>query len=210
MTNHEIESWPDKEVQSSNIWPRVPELKETVSSCYTALLTLSRRLLQLLALALHLPGTYFDAVFRPPSATCRIIHYPPQKPNDSSTLGIGAHQDIECFTILCQGEEAGLHFLNSNGEWIEVPPVPGALVLIIGDLMARWSNDTFPSTLHRVINRTGRSRHTVAFFFGPSHEADIIPLTTCINDGEVARYEPIRAGEYVMRRLKAQKLDVDE
>ncbi|EOO01943.1 putative clavaminate synthase-like protein [Phaeoacremonium minimum UCRPA7] len=203
------EAWGDNLMQGPNYWPSMPGFKERVSPYYAECLTLGRRLIRLFASALGAPENYFDEMFRRPGAMMRLIHYPPQQPDDVNVLGISPHQDIECFTILCQGEEAGLQILNGKGEWIEAPPIKGTFVVNIGDMMSRWSNDVFTSTLHRVINKTGRERYTIPFFFGPSYDAVIAPLPfkTCNSDGKGPRYEPVQAGEYVWKRLADQKVD---
>lgn len=201
-------AWGENAMQGPNYWPSLPGFKEKVSPYYAECTTLARRIISLFASALGAPEAYFDAMFRIPGAMMRIIHYPPQQPDDIETLGIGAHQDIECFTILCQGEEAGLQILNGGGEWIEAPPIKGTFVVNIGDMMSRWSNDVFTSTLHRVINRTGRERYSVPFFFGPSYDTVIAPLPfrTCNGDGKGPHYEPVQAGDYVWKRLAKQKI----
>lgn len=196
-------------MQGPNYWPSAFDLQSEVAPYYSEMLTLGRRLIRLFALALNAPEDYFDAMFRTPGAMLRLIHYPPQEPNDPDQLGIGAHQDIECFTILCQGDEDGLQVLNSEGEWIEAPAMKGTFVVNVADMLSRWSNDEFISTLHRVINKSGGERYSIPFFFGPSYETVVEPLTFSASSVErkAPKYEPIQAGDYVWKRLAIQKLD---
>ena len=100
-------------------------------------LALARRIVRLLAKVLELPENYFDPVVTHPGAMLRLLKYPAQDPSQPDALGIGAHTDIECFTILCQGTQPALQILNVNGEWIEAPPIPGTFVVNIGDMLAR-------------------------------------------------------------------------
>ena len=118
--------------------------------------------------------------------------------------------DIEAFTILCQGEQPALQILNVDGQWIQAPPVEGTFVVNIGDMLARWSNDVFISTVHRVHNSTGCERYSIPFFFGPSYDTHLQPLPTCIPDGGKAGYAPIVAGDYVWQRLAQSRLTKEE
>jgi isopenicillin N synthase-like dioxygenase len=194
-------------MNGSNIWPDLPGFKDGVAGYYGECLSLARRLIRLFAEVLYLPESFFDEMFVRPGAMSRVIHYPPQPANDPDTVGIGMHTDYECFTILCQDEQPGLQILNVAGEWIEAPPIPGTFVVNIGDMLARWSNDVFISTVHRVLNSTGKERYSVPLFFGPSYNVMIEPLQTCLADGEKPKYEPILAGDYVWRRLEKSRLN---
>lgn len=136
----------------------------------------------------------------------RIIHYPPQSPNDPTALGIGAHTDIECFTILSPGPIPALQILNSEGEWIQAPPISGTFVVNIGDMLARWTNDRFISTVHRVWNVTGEERYSIPFFMGVNYDAVIETLEGCLERGEEGKYGPVVAGDYVYERLAASRL----
>jgi len=183
-----------------NAWPSsIPGLKATLATYYGHILTLARRLIRLFAQVLELPETYFDHMFKIPGAMCRILHYPPQPPS-STTLGIGAHTDIECFTILCQGTQPALQILNTDGEWLAAPPITGTFVVNIGDMLSYWSNDLFISTVHRVLNITGEERYSIPFFMGPNYETLVEPLESCIKAGK-KNYDSILAGDYVFRRL---------
>lgn len=198
-------------VSGQNLWPETkPELRRAIAEYYGQVLILARRLIRLFALVLSLPETYFDEMMQHPGSMGKILHYPPQPAlGPDPPFGIGAHTDIECFTILCQGGNVpALQVLNPNGEWILAPPISGTFVVNIGDMLARWSNDTFRSTIHRVLNITGRERYSMPVFIGPSYDTVIRPLETCLVDG--AKYDPISAGLYVWKRLAISRLDKDE
>lgn len=197
-------------MQGPNAWPAQQGFKEHVAAYYGEVLGLARRLVRLFALVLGLPRNHFDSVITRPGAMLRLLKYPAQDPSKSDAFGIGAHTDIECFTILCQGTQPALQVLNIEGAWIEAPPIPGTFVVNIGDMLARWSNDVFISTVHRVLNVTGHERFSVPFFFGVNYDAMIEPLETCIKEGQTAAYEPVQAGDYVWRRLAKSRLNEEE
>ena len=189
-----------------NVWPPYPGFREALSDYYGEVLTLARQLIRLFAEVLELPADFFTPLVSKPGAMGRLIHYPPQSASDPEALGIGAHTDIECFTILCQGTVPALQILNSAGEWIQAPPIPGTFVVNIGDMLARWTNDKFISTVHRVWNITCEERYSIPFFFGVNYDATIKTLEPCLEEGQTSKYEPVVAGDYVYGRLSASRL----
>jgi len=166
---------------------------------------LGKSLFPLFAQALNLPENFFDDKTQHSAALMKLLHYPPQSGAvDERIIGIGAHTDWECFTILWQepGIQA-LQVLNSEQKWIDVPPVPGTLVINLGDQFARWTNDTFKSTLHRAINRSGVRRYSMPLFFGTDYNVRLEPIPSCVSPERPPKYEVITAGEYVKSRLQA-------
>ncbi|KAL2202606.1 putative isopenicillin N synthetase [Sarocladium strictum] len=204
------EDTSDNPMSGPNVWPDLPGFKPVVADYYGEILTLARRMVTLFAQVLKLPSSYFDELVSTPGAMGRLIHYPPQKASDPDALGIGAHTDIELFTILAPGTVPALQILNSSGEWIQAPPIPGTFVVNIGDMLAMWTNDYFVSTVHRVWNVTGKERISVPFFFGANYNVMIRTLEGCLGDGGVSKYEPVLAGDYVWKRLSASRVDQAE
>ncbi|ETS84720.1 hypothetical protein PFICI_02745 [Pestalotiopsis fici W106-1] len=202
--------WKDNPMSGPNAWPDMPGFQGSIRAYYVQVLQLARNMIRLFAEVLHLPPNFFDELVSTPGAMGRLIHYPPQPASDPDALGIGAHTDIECFTILCQGSVPALQILNAGGEWIEAPPIPGTFVVNIGDLLARWTNDRFVSTVHRVWNVTGQERYSIPFFFGVNYDATVSTLDSCLAEGEKSKYEPIQAGEYVWKRLSVSRVDQKE
>ncbi|MXN19567.1 isopenicillin N synthase family oxygenase [Pseudooceanicola sp. GBMRC 2024] len=194
-----------KNLYGPNLWPEgAPAFRGDVEAYYDAMITLSRNLLHAFALALDLPEDHFDTLVSKPLATLRLLHYPPQFGEiDDRQIGIGAHSDYECFTILAQDDIHALQALNANGEWISAPPLPGHFVVNIGDQMARWTNGLFASTVHRAINRSGKERYSIPFFFGPNYDAEITPLESCVDADHPAQFEPITSGAYINSRFEA-------
>lgn len=191
-----------------NLWPSsavLPDFRRVVyDDYYLRVLNLARQVLGAFALALNLPEDYFAPYSQKPMCNLRLLHYPPQEGSiDPDMLGCGAHTDYECFTLLAQSSAGGLQVQNLDGEWIEAPPIEGAFVVNIGDMMARWTNDVFRSTPHRVINRSGRERLSLPFFFGADYFAQLECLPTCCSDENPPRYQPELAGDYLRSRYDA-------
>ncbi|KAJ6602240.1 hypothetical protein B0H10DRAFT_2230230 [Mycena sp. CBHHK59/15] len=189
-----------------NVWPPdtdVPGFRARVLAYYDAAVRLGQMLFPLFALALDLPERFFDDKTTKPAAIMRLLHYPPQPParvdDDGRVIGIGAHTDYECFTILWQDAAGGLQVQNAEGTWIDAVPIPGTF---LGDQFARWTNDVFKSTPHRVTNRSGRERYSMPLFFGTDYDVRLEPLPSCVSPEWPARYEVVTAGEYVKGRLE--------
>jgi isopenicillin N synthase-like dioxygenase len=183
--------WPDEAL--------VPGFRSSLDAYAVAMDALARRMMGLLEHALALEPGWFGPFMRRPTCTTRLLHYPPQPASAApGQIGCGAHTDWGAITLLAQDDAGGLQVRAQSGGWIEVPPLPGAFVVNTGDMMQRWTNDRWPSTLHRVINRvSGRERWSIAYFFDLDAEASIVPLATCVGADRPARYGPITAGEHL-------------
>ncbi|KAF9046625.1 hypothetical protein BJ165DRAFT_1180910 [Panaeolus papilionaceus] len=200
----------DGAMSGVNIWPEgITGFRETVLDYYHRALQVGKALFPLFALALDLPENFFDDKTTKPAAIMRLLHYPPQSPTsfetdpDGKQIGIGAHTDYECFTLLWQDQIGGLQVQNSDSKWIDAVPIPGTIVVNLGDQLARWTNDVFKSTLHRVINKTGAERYSIPVFFGTDYEVLLEPIPTCVSPEFPSKYEVISAGDYVKSRLTA-------
>ncbi len=188
--------WPDEAL--------VPGFRAAMDAYSAACDALARRLMALYERALALPAGHFDAFMRHPTCTTRLLHYPPQPAVVApGQIGCGAHTDWGALTLLAQDDAGGLQVQRRDGSWLDVAPVPGAFVVNIGDLMARWTHDRWRSTMHRVVNRAaGRERFSIAYFFDLDAEAVITPLLSCVPAGEVPRYGPITAGEHLVEMYR--------
>lgn len=186
-----------------NQWPSdLPGFKETVQACYRSLSTLGRNVMRAFALALELPEDHFERWLTGPMATLGPLHYPPQQGAiTEARIGAGAHTDFGCLTILWQDAAGGLQVRNTAGQWLDAPPIEGSFVVNIGDMMARWTNDLFTSTYHRVINTSGRDRYSMPFFFDPDFNADLTALPTCVGPDRPARYPPTTGGQHLLDRI---------
>jgi isopenicillin N synthase-like dioxygenase len=196
---------------TGNVVPqRPPDLYALYRGYFLAMRDLVGTLMRLSALALDLPETFFDSFMDNRRGTLRTVFYPdqPDEPKPGQ-LRYGAHSDYGGLTILRQDDApGGLQACLKSGAWIDVPPIPGSFVLNIGDLMARWTNDRWRSTLHRVMNPprgiTGSTqRLSLVFFSGPNDDALIECLPSCTDASRPAKYPPVRAADYVAGKLSA-------
>ncbi|KXN82847.1 hypothetical protein AN958_02121 [Leucoagaricus sp. SymC.cos] len=200
--------YEDGVMAGANVWPpedSVPLFREAALRYYHAAAKLGRSLFPLFASALGLPETFFDDKTQHSAALMKLLHYPPQTgPVNERVIGIGAHTDWECFTILWQepGIQA-LQVLNAKKQWINAPPIPGTLVINLGDQFARWTNDIFKSNVHRAINRNGVRRYSIPLFFGTDYNVRLDPIPGCVSPERPLKYEVTTAGEYVKARLQA-------
>jgi isopenicillin N synthase-like dioxygenase len=157
--------------------PAMPDLKPRMLAYYDKVDALGYELLKLFELALDLPDGALKKYFEKDMNSLRILHYPPQRPDEDGVhLGARAHTDTNAFTILAQDNNGGLEIRNRDNEWVAVPPIEGTFVVNVGEVLKVWTDGIFSSTLHRVINRSGRERYSIPFFMYPSYDALIQPL----------------------------------
>lgn len=191
---------PSIYLSGPNQWPELSGFRETCEAYVTAMSDLGRRVM---ALALRAIGAEDDGVlaqFDVPTLWLRLLHYPPQPPSAHEDLyGSAPHTDFGCLTFLAQDDVGGLQVRTPEGDWIDVPPMEGAFVVNVGDMLNRLSNGRLLSTPHRVINRSGRERYSIPFFFDPYVETVIAPVA---GTGP-AKFEPIHFGQFLRGKLEA-------
>jgi isopenicillin N synthase-like dioxygenase len=176
-----------------NQWPDLPGMKEAVNAYYDATLSFGKVLLGGFAAALgEDPDRFAPLVTRAPSQL-RLIHYP-YDPSPSKAIGIGAHTDFEVFTLL-RPTKPGLEVLNAAGEWIDAPPLPGAYVVNIGDMLEIWSNGEFTSTTHRV-RKVAEERYAFPLFFNVDYDVLVEPLPRFVR-GDGSDKLALKAGEHL-------------
>lgn len=203
------ESDPDvragKPLMGPNRWPAdLPQLKAAYDRYYAEIDRTGRVLLRAIAVSLGLPERHFVDLYNKPLARGSLIYYPPQPPEmGKDQFGVSAHTDYGCITFVCQDDNGGLQVHNRAGEWIAAPPIPGTLVVNIGDLLARWTNDLFRSTPHRVVNVSGRARYSMAVFYDPDFDAEVKAIPSCVAPGEKPRYAPTTCGAHVLAKFDA-------
>ena len=165
------------------------------------LLPSGHRLLGGFALGMGLPQDSFRRNWRKNISRGAALYYPPQPPDlGREQFGVAPHTDFGVLTVLWQDDSGGLQVLDKQKQWVTAHPIPGTLVVNVGDLLARWTNDGFASTPHRVINTTGHARYSMPVAVDPDHDTLIDPRVVCA-PGETPRYEPITCGDYLNWRF---------
>lgn len=165
---------------NGNFWPAeedVPGFYATIKEYYGQVLELARHLFRLFALSLDLKEDYFDDMMTHPGGIARLLYYPssadpqPLDPNHKDKeIGLGAHSDYECFTILLCSSAPGLEILSPDNTWVPAPAVEGSFIINVADFLMRWTNGVYKSTVHRVVNRTRNERYSVPFFFSINYD----------------------------------------
>jgi isopenicillin N synthase-like dioxygenase len=189
-----------------NIWPsEIAGFQSALSELYAAFDTAGARLLSAIALYLGLAPDWFVPTVAHGNSILRLLHYPPI-PVDADGIRAGAHEDINTITLLLGAEEAGLQLLGKDGAWLPIAPPEGALVVNIGDMLQRLTNDRLPSTTHRVINPPPERRHlprySMPFFLHFASDFLIETLPGCIDGDHPNHYpHPITADAYLQERL---------
>lgn len=187
--------------QGPNQWPtELPTFRDTMTEYFEAMNELSDHIMQALALSLDLPQDFFEDFCHQPMSTLRLLHYPPQPPNPSpGEKGCGAHTDFGGVTILLLDDNPGLQVWEANNEeWLNANPIPGTFVVNMGDMIARWTNDRYRSTLHRVINTSGAERYSVPFFYSGNPDHEVSCLSLCLADGDQPHYPPTTVEAHLM------------
>ncbi len=191
-------NWPDDSL--------LPGFKPFIEAHILKRVTIAQRLCRALALSLDLSEDYFDASHRYLASQLTYNYYPSLDPETvgRTQWGISPHTDYGTFTLLSQDGLGGLEVRDGNGDWIDVPPVPGALVVNIADLFSRWSNGVYRSSLHRAsnFNVSGRARISLPLFIIPHYKTRVVCLPTCQGPDNPAKYEPVEAGPYVKTLLE--------
>jgi len=195
---------------AANQWPRKPaEFRAAWSAYYEEMEKLAAAIMRIFALALELPENFFADKIDQHTSAMRALNYPDlSAPPVSGQLRAGEHSDYGSLTILLtEPAPGGLEIFTAEGTWLEVPVVEGSFIINIGDLMARWTNDRWVSTLHRVrcppADSPGTTRRqSIAFFHQPNWDAEISCIPTCLGIEGKAKYEPVRSGAYLMEKFR--------
>ena len=201
-------------------WPEgLPGFKPAILAYYAACETLAFRLLGAISINLGMPVDHLNQHYQKEhSSFVRLNYYPvcptPAHPEQVDTptngyLGVNHHTDAGALTVLSQDEQPGLEVFR-NERWHLVHPVPGALVINIGDIVQVWSNDRYRAALHRVRANATSERYSAPFFFNPAYQTNYAPLPTTINSTHPARYHSINWGEFRAARAAGDYGDLGE
>lgn len=196
----------NKDIYPDNI--HVDELPEFLSvglEAYKGLENTGRYMLRAIALHLGLEENWFDAHIHEGNSILRPIHYPPITSEPKDAVRAGQHEDINLITLLIGASADGLEVLNKQNEWVAVTALPDHIVVNVGDMLERLTNNQLKSTTHRVVNppreKWGTPRFSIPFFLHPRNEMKLDCLPSCIKEGEQAQYTPITAEDFLNQRL---------
>lgn len=191
-------------LRGGNYWPDgLPGFREGVMDYFHAVNDLGQRMLPAFAVALDLEPGYFAPLFTEENhATLRMLHYPPTKLEDND-FGTGPHTDNSFLTILARMEVPGLAIQLPSGEWITPPLIPGTLLVNIGNMLRRMSNDRFLSTPHGVIVEGDKDRYSIAYFHSPHPYRMIEVLPSCTDADHPPKYEPALYADLIMEFFSA-------
>jgi isopenicillin N synthase-like dioxygenase len=173
---------------------------------YQMLEKTAKYVLRSLALHLGLDETYFDNYIKNGNSILRPIHYPPIKTEPKGAERAAAHGDINLITLLMGAQGKGLQVKNHEGEWIDAMAEPDEIMINVGDMLSRHSNNKLKSTIHRVVNPPkemwGTSRYSIPFFMHPISDMKLDVLENCIDAENPKQFDDITAGEFLDQRLK--------
>ena len=173
---------------------------------YQKLELAGKEMLRAIALYLNLEENYFDVRIHNGNSILRPIHYPPITSEPKNAVRAAEHEDINLITLLMGASADGLQVLNNNGDWISVTALPNQIVVNVGDMLQRLTNNKLKSTTHRVVNpskdKWGTSRFSIPFFLHPRSEVSLDCLPSCITKSSPKHYTEITAGDYLNQRIK--------
>ncbi len=190
-----------KPLRGPNRHPDLPGWQELWEQHYQDMHDLGLTLLKAIAIALGTDEDFFAKRFAEPISALRMIHYPPREGAANASKGAGEHTDYGCVTLLYQDPVGGLQVRNLEGEWLDAPFIPGSFVVNIGDMMARWSNDRYKSTPHRVVSPEGKDRYSIPFFAEPNPNTVIDCLPGCFDESNPLKYETTTCIDYMLWRF---------
>jgi len=200
----------EEEKGNYNYFPNInvdelPEFNKVGKEVYTSLENTAKHILRALALYLNIEENYFDQYIKNGNSILRPIHYPPILDDPKEAVRASAHGDINLITLLMGAHGKGLQVQHSNGEWIDAMAGKDELMINIGDMLSRHTNNLLKSTVHRVVNPDRellkKSRYSIPFFMHPVSEMKLNVLESCINEDNPKSFDNITAGDFLNERL---------
>ena len=200
----------EEEKEKYNYFPNIhveelSEFNEVGREVYSTLEETAKHILRALALYLNIEEDYFDQYIKNGNSILRPIHYPPILEDPKEAVRASAHGDINLITLLMGAHGKGLQVQHSNGEWIDAVASEDELMINIGDMLSRHTNNLLKSTVHRVVNPDRellkKSRYSIPFFMHPVSEMKLNVLESCISDESPKSFDDITAGDFLNERL---------
>jgi isopenicillin N synthase-like dioxygenase len=199
--NYKEEEYPDNVKVSE-----VADFNKTFDDAYRGFEKSGTALLQAIALYLGLDEHYFDGYVHNGNSILRAIHYPPITQEPASAIRAEQHEDINLITLLVGASADGLEILSKQGEWVAVTSLPEQIVVNVGDMLQRFTNNKLISTTHRVVNPKRElwhtSRFSIPFFLHPRSSMSLKCLDSCVDEAHPIAYKDATAGEYLDERLR--------
>lgn len=202
-----VENAPELEAEypKNVIVEELPKFNEVGKKTYKMLEKTAKYVLRALALHLGLNEFYFDEYIKNGNSILRPIHYPPITSEPKNAVRAAAHGDINLITLLMGAQGKGLQVQNHKGEWIDAIAKPDELMINVGDMLSRHTNNKLKSTIHRVVNPPkelwGTSRYSIPFFMHPISDMKLDVLENCIDKEHPKKFDDITAGEFLNQRL---------
>jgi isopenicillin N synthase-like dioxygenase len=192
----------------SEFWPS-PFFESFARVFYKMNQKIASDVMRAFALALDLDEDYFDDKHTGLLQTIRFLHYPPLEVTQEGQMGVGEHTDSGTLTVLFQDAAGGLQVQSLDGDWIDAFPKEGTVVINTGELLARWTNNVFRATPHRVVPRPSsatKGRQSIAFFSDPDPDVLISTFPSCITADNPEKVSPVTAGEYITNNLRKNRI----
>jgi isopenicillin N synthase-like dioxygenase len=203
--NVEGETMSDEHYPPNPTGEEIESFNKVFAAAYRAFENSGTSLLRAIALYLELPEQFFDEKIKNGNSILRAIHYPPITQEPASAIRAEQHEDINLITLLIGASADGLQVLTLDGEWISVRSSPDHIVINVGDMLQRLTNNVLRSTTHRVVNPPRElwhtSRFSIPFFLHPRDEMRLDVLDSCISESNPCHYAPCTAGDYLNERL---------
>jgi len=198
---------PLKHEYPDNVYTEeTPEFYEKGRDLYKAFEKAGSHLLRAIALHLELSEDYFSDKIFDGNSILRSIHYPPITEEPRSAIRAEQHEDINLITLLVGASAGGLQLLNADNEWLDITPEENEIVINVGDMLQRLTNNYLKSTTHRVVNPPKEQWHvprlSIPFFLHPKGDVSLDCLDSCVTEDRPLAYESITAGEYLDERLR--------
>ncbi len=192
-------------LRGMNQWPAsLPDIRAPMMAYVKALDAMCDRMLPPFAVALGMPADFFAPLFANEAhITCRFLHYPPQDAEEENQFGQAPHTDNSFMTALARTDVPGLAVRLPTGEWFPPPIIPGTFLINLGNMMRRFSNNTFLATPHGVLNESGRDRYSIAYFHSPNPSATIAPVPSRAGTDNPPQYEPAVYRDLIMEFFRA-------
>ena len=201
----EDEEMPDEYYPDNVTVDELPQFAALGNQLYKAFETCGRHMLQAIAIHLEIGEFYFDKHVHNGNSILRAIHYPPITQEPKNAIRAEQHEDINLITLLVGASAEGLQLLTRSNTWLDITAPEGSIVVNVGDMLQRLTNNKLKSTTHRVVNppreKWGSPRFSIPFFMHPRSEMPLDCLPSCVSERNPIAYAPITAGEYLNERL---------